>query len=417
MRRLFRPEAIEAQRQSWLGGVQVVRPPSLAVLTVGIALVAAALATFLATADYTRKATVAGVLVPDRGLIRLSASAAGTVLERRAAEGQSVQAGEVLFVVELDRPELDAAAQSQVRRSLDERARSLLDSAEQQSQFLRSQQQALDRRLQSLAAERAQIDTEIALQRQRLALAEQALQRLESLAGEQFISSAQVQAKAEEVLALKAQASALQRQRSALAREAAELEGERTALPITARGARAGIERDLAVLSREAAEQDAQRRIVVRAPQAGTVSAMLVEPGQGVAPGTALASLVPAGATLQAHLYAPSSAVGFVQPGQAVRLRYEAFPYQKFGQQEGRVLQVSRAPLSSRELAAVPWPAADGEAEPLFRITVALEGAPPGPLVAGMRTQADVRLDRRRLAEWLFAPLAGWAERQELAPR
>jgi 3-hydroxyisobutyrate dehydrogenase-like beta-hydroxyacid dehydrogenase len=37
--------------------------------------------------------------------------------------------------------------------------------------------------------------------------------------------------------------------------------------------------------------------------------------------------------------------------------------------------------------------------------------AEPLPLVAGMRLQADVMLERRRLVEWLFAPLAGLGSR------
>ena len=123
-----------------------------------------------------------------------------------------------------------------------------------------------------------------------------------------------------------------------------------------------GLERDLAQANRDAAEQDAEQRLVVRAPQSGTVSTLLAEPGQSVSPASALATLVPEGAVLQAQLFAPSSAIGFVQPGQAVRLRFEAFPYQKFGQQPARVLQVSRTPLAASELAALALPASSGVA-------------------------------------------------------
>ena len=147
------------------------------------------------------------------------------------------------------------------------------------------------------------------------------------------------------------------------------------------------------------------------------LSAVLAEPGQSVAPASALANLVPQGAVLQAQLYAPSSAVGFVRPGQTVRLRLEAFPYQKFGQLEGRVVQVSRTPLAASELAAQTLagvaPGRPGEA--MFRITVGLvdgqAGRWPQPLVAGMRLQADVLLERRRLIEWLFEPLLGLGSR------
>lgn len=410
---LFRPEAVQAQRQQGLGRVQLIRPLSLTVATTGVVVAVLAIGAFLGLAEYTRKAAVAGVLVPDRGLIRIVPSAAGTVLERRIAEGATVRAGDVLFVLAQERSTLDAPAQAQVRRSLAERQRSLQETAQQQVRLLDAQAAALERRLQALDLETAQLDAEAMLQRQRLGLARESLARLEALRGEQFISAAQVQAKSEEVLGLQAAAQALERQRAGLARERVALEGERRDLPLLAQGARGSIERDLAGLAREAAEQDADRRVVIRAPQDGTVTALFAEAGQSVSPPSALASLVPAGAKLQAHLYAPSSAVGFVRPEQAVRVRYEAFPYQKFGHQPGHVLQVSRTPLAPAELAALSLPVArrDGaaEAESLFRITVALDpvAGEAMPLAPGMRLQADVLLERRRLVEWLFEPLLG----------
>lgn len=409
MRLLFRPEAVEAQGQQWLGRVQLVRPLGMDVVTAGVVCFALALMAFLGLAHYTRKASVGGVLVPDRGLIRVVPSARGTVVRRAVVEGQAVHAGDLMFVLALERPTLDAATQQQVQRSLEERQRSLQDSARQQQLLLASQAAALDRRLLALQQELSQIDSEQALQRQRVALAADAQARLESLRDDQFVSQAQVQAKREELLGIRAASQGLERQRTVLQREQAELEGERRNLPLLAQGARGSIERDLAALSREAAEQDADRQVVIRATQAGTVTAVNAEVGQSVSPQSALASLVPAGATLQAQLYAPSSAVGFVRPGQPVHLRYEAFPYQKFGHQPGHVLQVSRTPLAPAEMAALSLPVPQDRDEALFRITVALDPSAGEalPLVPGMRLQADVLLERRRLVEWLFEPLFG----------
>ncbi|KPF52165.1 hypothetical protein D621_12070 [beta proteobacterium AAP51] len=407
-RPLFRPEAVDAQRLQWLGGVQLVRPPSLAWVTAGVVCVALALLAFLSLGQYTRKATANGVVVPDRGLIRLVPAAAGTVVERRVAEGQVVQAGEVLFVLALERPLLSPVAQAEVRRSLDERRRSLADAALAQQALAASRRTALDRRMAALEGELSQIDLEAGLQQQRLRMAEETLARYQSLQAQQFTSAAQTQAKQEELLGLRAAAQGLARQRAALQGEKAELEGERRALPLLAEATLGGLERDLAQANRDAAEQNAEQRLVVRAPQPGTVSTVLAEPGQSVSPASALATLVPQGSQLQAQLFAPSRAIGFVQPGQPVRLRFEAFPYQKFGQQPARVLQVSRTPLAASELAALALPASAGPGtEPLFRITVALEGEPVAVLSAGMRLQADVMLEKRRLIEWLFEPLLG----------
>jgi membrane fusion protein len=258
--------------------------------------------------------TVASLLliVPDLGLIRLVPPVSGTVVERRVAEGQTVRAGDVLFVIALERTTLDSASQAQVQGSLDERRRSLQDAARQQAALSAAEQDSLTRRLRDMKRELDQIEQEAALHRQRVALAQQALARVESLRAENFISPAQLQAKSEELLALQTQAQGLERQRAGLTRERASVESELRSLPMRERGRLGEIERDQATLTREAAEYEGARRVQVRAPHDGTVSALAVETGQTVTPSGALASLVPAGAQLQAHLFAPSGAMGFI---------------------------------------------------------------------------------------------------------
>jgi membrane fusion protein len=420
MSSLFRPEVAEAQRQTWLGQVQLVRPLSLTVFTVGVLCMLALVLAFLFFGEYTRKARIGGVLVPDLGVIRLVPPVQGRVVERHVQEGQAVRSGEVMFVLALESSTLATDVQARVQRSLQERQRSLEEAARQQAVLAEGEMLSLQRRLDEMKREQSQIEAEAALHRQRLALAQQSLERLEALSRDQFISSAQVQTKKEEVIGLQAQAQALERQNAALARDRAVLEGEKRGLPVQLKSRQGAIERDLAALAREAAEQDAVRQVVVRAPQDGTVSSVLAEPGQSVSPASALASLIPAGAQLQAHLFAPSGAVGFLRPQQEVRLRFEAFPYQKFGHQSGHVLQVSRTPLAAPELAGLPLSGPterDGAAEPMFRITVAMDQpdlrafGTTQPLVAGMRMQADVLLERRRLIEWLFAPVLGLTNR------
>ena len=407
---LFRPEAVRAQQQLWLGRVQIARPLPLTWLTAGVVGLAIVTAVFLSLAEYTRKAQAVGLLAPDRGVIRLVPAAPGTVVERHVIEGQTVRAGEVLFVLALDADTRDDASQDTLRRSVAERGRSLDEAARQQRALADSRQSTLARRLEALDGEQARLDAELALHRRRLELAVESQARLRALQSQSFISPAQLQAKDEEVLGLQAQGQALERQRAALDRDRAEIDGERRQVPLQLSAALGEIERGQAELAREGAVQQGVRRITVRALQDGTVGAVLAEPGQSVAAPAALATLVPAGSTLNAQLFAPSRAIGFVKPGQAVRLRFEAFPYQKYGHRDGRVVQVSRTPLSATELATLGG-VGGGGGEPLFRITVALDEATGAqaalPLSAGMRLSADLMLERRRLVEWLFEPLLG----------
>ena len=129
----FRREALDGQRQGWLGSVQVVRPVALSVLAAFVAVAALLVCAYLCLGQYTRKARVGGVLVPDRGLIRLMAPQAATVLEVAAREGATVRAGEVLFVLSVDRATADGDTQAAVQSSLAVRERSLRGSARQQA--------------------------------------------------------------------------------------------------------------------------------------------------------------------------------------------------------------------------------------------------------------------------------------------
>jgi membrane fusion protein len=410
---LFRPEALEHQRQAWLGDMQLLRPLSLRLLTATVLLVLAAVLAFLWWGEYTRKARVAGVLVPDQGVIRLLPPQEAVVLERHAVEGARVARGDVLFVLSLERSSAAGDTQASVQRSLRERERSLADSAAQQALLTQAQAAALDQRLADMRRERGQRLSEALLHKQRLTLAGDALARLESLRRDNFISAAQLQAKHEELLGLQAQLQALEREAAAHERAIAALEAERRELPLRAQAQQGEIQRERAELAQLAAESEAKRRLVVQAPADGVVSAVLAQPGQTVTPTAALASLVPADSQLQAHLYAPSSAVGFVRPDQTVLLRYQAYAYQKFGHQRGRVLQVSRTPLSAADQSALAGAQPQAAHEPLYRITVALDKQQVSAygqdisLVPGMQLDADVLLDRRRLIEWIFEPLLG----------
>ena len=411
---LFRPEVIEGRQQAWLGSIQLVRPVSLAVLTLFVLVAAVLVGIFLVEGRYTRKAHVTGYLVPDRGVVRLVPPQAGLVVQSHVTEGQSVRRGDVLFVLSVDRSTLDGDTQATVLQSLATRRTSLQEAARRAARLREEQGAALDRQLEHMRQELAQQDAEAEVYRQQLALKEQELAQYESLQDGNFVSPAQLRTKRAEMLEARARLRSLAVRRASSLRDMSALEAKRRELPLQTMESLGTIERELASLDEAAAENEARRQVVVRAPEDGVVTAVLAESGHSVSPGTALASLLPADARLEAQLFAPSSAVGFIRPRQEVQLRYQAFPYQKFGHHIGQVLRISRTPLQAAELAVLPLPESLKEApaaEPLYRITVALDQQSVHaygqcqPLVAGMQLDADVMLDRRRLIEWIFEPL------------
>jgi len=117
---LFRREVMEERKVAGLGNVSVMAPPSFAILTAGICAAITALVLFVCLAQFTRKATVAGYLVPDKGLVKVLPPFPGTVVERLVTEGDPVATGDLLYVVVAHRataetPDVDAALIARVR--------------------------------------------------------------------------------------------------------------------------------------------------------------------------------------------------------------------------------------------------------------------------------------------------------------
>ena len=87
-------------------------------------------------------------------------------------------------------------------------------------------------------------------------------------------------------------------------------------------------------------------------------------------------------------------------------LRFQAFPFQRFGSSHGVVKEIARTLISPGD-AQLPV----ALKEPAYRVTVALERqtvlayGKDVPLQDGMLLEADIALDRRRLVEWLFEPV------------
>lgn len=410
---LFRPEVLRHQQSEWLGTI-LVKPRAMNWWFAGLAaLTVLAILLLLFAASYTRKANVSGWLVPQQGMVRVFAPRAAVVSSVLVREGAQVKQGQPL--AQLSTEEQSAAlgdTQAGTVRALEAQRATLEVERLRAQEMVAQQRAALTTRYDTLGREADNLRQEIEVQRKRLALAQQWQQRLGGLQGSGYISEQQVRVAAESALDQAAKLRTLQRGVLSLERERATVRGELEQLPSKMATQEAVIARTLAVNSRELGEVEARRSLVIPAPQSGTVTAVHAHAGTAVGPAAPLLSIVPRGAVLEAHLYAPSQAIGFLHAGQTVLLRYRAYPYQKFGHARGVIASVSRTAMEPSELPAVfTGNTAGTPAEALYRVTVNLERqyvtayGKPAPLQPGMQLDADVLLERRRLFEWVLDPL------------
>ncbi len=408
---LFRPEALEAQRPPQHGAIVLLPGASSRVYAlISLALVTA-LALLVVFGTYTRRSTVTGQLQPTEGLIRLTPSQPGIVIDSKVQAGQSVRKGEVLFVLSGDRVGPDAEDyQRGIATQILARRRSLEDELRRLVQAEADELAQLQRRIGLLRTESQQIVRQGQLQEQRTRSASDALARYQTLFKQGYISRDELMARETDLTEVRSRLEGQRREAIATERELGAAQREVESLRARFVNQRAELERAVLLNKQEYTEIEARRRIVVTAPADGRLTLVQADVGQTADTSRPLAHLMPASASLIARLYVPTRSAGFIDKGTKVLLRYDAFPYQKFGQQVGQVQSVSTAAVGAAELqglAAAP----DTAGQLFFAINVQLPAQTLGAaeqalaLQAGMKVEADLMHETRPLYQWILEPL------------
>jgi membrane fusion protein len=404
---LFRLAAVKQQANRLEGDVIIAQPLSSTVLTASLVAIVGSLISFLALADFNRKETVTGYLQPTAGLAKVYAGRTGVVSQVLVRDGSEVAAGTPLLLIQF--PDQLAEGESLVQSlqaSLQSQQQLLQQRRQQLEQQFTQQQQELQQRQflqQRLLAEQWQ---QLQLLQQRWQLQQQRLERLTALADSGAISKLDLQLQQETTLQIQQQLAELNGSRQQLLANQAQLDGQLQRLPTEHQQQLSLLESEHSRLEQQQLELQGRQQLLLSAPVAGRVTNLIAEPGKTIAAQQPLLTILPSGTALEAVLLVPTRAFGFVQPGQRTRLRFEAFPYQRFGIYEGEVTQTGQAILLPNEL-DMPVPIQ----EPVYRVAVALESqeirayGSSVPLQSGMLLSADIVLEQRSLLSWLLEPI------------
>lgn len=400
---LFRQEIFEARASQPLGNIVLMRPvPMHLAAWVSVALTLA-LCVFLSTAEYTAKVRVSGQIMPAGGAVKVVAPQFGRVFACHVSEGMQVVAGQLLYDLSSERNSGNQNVDALISAGLVEKQRLLHQEQLLATEQLRRRAEALNERHTLTDAGIVRLEEEISLQRQRADSAGRILARYRSLRAEGYVSEMQLMQYESDQGEQLARLQTLERSKLDSLRDrgqtASELEQLRSQIEIGNLQSR----RNHAQLEQEAVEQSARSRFQVLAPTSGIITTLNALAGESVVGGFTLATILPKSGELQGHLLAPSRSIGFVAPGQIVRLRVAAFPHQKFGDVRGTVVYVEQSPISAANMSA--------SVEPVYKIIVRLDRQSISAFgkyhqfLTGMTLEADIRQERRKLISWLFDPV------------
>jgi len=404
---LFRQEALDHQGERFWGSSMALRAPALITLTFLLVFLFSCVLLFLVQGEYIRKEVVAGAIVANRGEVKVRAPVGGTIEVMGAELGGRVGKGGGLLTIHGVSNFSDGMDISQQLFAENEFQQKLLEQLiEDKRAAYPAKWQQLESEQRSLAISVAELEDTIRNEEEIAMLQHSKVTRLSALSNKKHISNADLDLARMENLR---QENALQKTRFSLLNSKSQIEQldhEKYLVMLEYQQQMAELEKGLSELRKQSLQLYSEKERQVISPVTGTISVVYSLPGQAVVPRQPLVAIRPEDTMLEAQLYIPSRSIGFIEPGQKVNLRVEAFPFQKFGMLNAHIKEISGSALLPEESQTVV-----DIKEPYFKVSAILAEqsiqafGKQFVLRPGMQIKADIVLEKRSLLEWLLEPL------------
>lgn len=348
---------------------------------------------FLGRVDQTVNAN--GTLQPVSGKMTVSSPAGGIVRQLFVRDGEMVEKGEVLMVVESEGTK--ARLQSTQKQLalfryenqlfnllLDQQGRFDLSSLPEPPVLIRSEERTRSVQLtvQETSARLALLRTRLASQQRTLALKQELVKSLREVYVSGGIAKFNYLNSVDELQRLESQIAETNQQLTATSGQAARQ------VSVNSRQ----------ILSLEAqfvALQEQQRNLTLRAQQPGEVFNLSVGQGSVIGSGAEVMRIVPDGGGLKAKVFLPNSELGFIKVGMPVKLAVSSFPPGEYGYLKGTVKNIGADAFESTDQQS-----ADRQRANTFPMTIELadnqdKAAILDRLAPGMQVMANIIVRQR----------------------
>ena len=380
-----------------------VTPPHWAARGLAYAIIAIFVVAVIASIVIKLPETVTAnfVLTPTGGADPIKATRQGVVNHVFVTEGLEVNKGDLIATLRSDQTGDRAAELMTVQTQLAGAGESFANAKDKfAAQTLAEEQEA-----RKLAARVEHLDGVVTFKKQQLNLVKQLEASDEKLYREGIVSRVQLAGRQLEVAELAAELERLLAEQTEarvgiekVRSESAVRQADFKEIQRTFKESAATGEIRIAALRSGLAGSDGNE-IRLTAPCSGTILRMHVKnTGAVLHEGEMVAELVCSGETLQAELAIPESGLGKLKTGQGVKLKYDAFPYQRYGVKYGRVSWLSPAATDSTEGSTFRAHVDIAEKQLMVQ-------GQSRPLIAGMSGKAEIVVGNRSLIQFVLEPL------------
>lgn len=410
---LFRDEAVEYQRSKLVGDVILYVPAKYSIIIGICAFIIFLVGVFLVTQEYVTKQRVSGFLIPSSGLTKISVDQPSTIRSLYVSVGDDINQREHLMLVSTEKNSSTGINISdEMFQSFEREKNKIQHRIDMENNNLELKKHHIELAIQNIHGEIDSNRNELKLLENSVKISNLQHEKLKKLAQNGFASKAHADSEELNLIQYQQQLNNLSR---AIESKVKEIEIKRNEINLEQIRSQ-----DMISSLSQRNEQINQQQItisnidgqVIRSPVEGIITSIFEQEGSYLMPGNIAIVIQSRDDPLIAKLAVPSKSIGLIVEDQQVAIYFDAFPYQRFGIFRGTVTKISRNIISPREFSGpLDTP------ESFYFVDVALNKqyieayGKRIPLIAGMKLDAEIALERNTLFEWIISPLKSIARK------
>ncbi|WP_034950739.1 HlyD family secretion protein [Erwinia oleae] len=411
---MYRQEAVEARNKQWSGKALLLSGISSRMVMLFTVIFFFCFLSLIILGSYTRRINVSGEIISSPRAITVFSAQQGFVVSQLVRPGEKVKKGQAIYQIDVSRTTTSGVVSKNRRRNIENQIAVLNNIADKIRQNKKTILETLNRERASYEAA-LQHSSEILNTAQKgLSMMKQNMDNYRSYQRRGLINKDQLISQTALYYQQHNDLLGLRSQNEQNALQILVLQSNLQTQSVDFDNQLNQLEMQKNALTGELTDADASSDLIVTSPVDGWVDTLSVSPGQMVTTGDSLLQIIP-GETRQYELvlWIPDSAVPYLSPGEAINIRYDAFPAEKFGQFPGKILSIARTPASQQEMATYPGAPFRAAEKPQtwYKLVVTPDATHfyyKGRWMGsenGMKATSTLFLEERKLYQWILSPL------------
>ncbi|EMQ6423341.1 HlyD family secretion protein [Salmonella enterica] len=410
---MFRQELLENRKMLWRGRALLLPGiPPLLVISVCIIFLTVFI-TFVIMGSYTRRVNVSGEITTWPRPVNIYSSVQGFIVKQFVTEGQEIRKGEPVYQIDVSRSTSSGVVSDNQRKDIENQIVQIANIISRLEDSKKATLQTLEKQKMQYQEAFERSTAIVRRAEEGIIIMKNNMNNYRTYQKKGLINKDQLTNQT---------ALYYQQQNNLLSLSG---QNEQNALQITSLESQIKIqaadfdnriyqmELQRYELQKELINTDVNGEVIIRALSDGKIDSLSVTVGQMVSAGDSLLQIIPD--KIKDHylvVWAPNDAVPYINPGDRVNIRYEAFPAEKFGQFAATVLLVSKTPASSQEMLTYQGAPKNNQntSVPYYKIVVRpdlQEIRYDGkflPIENGMKAQGTLFLEKRKIYQWMLSP-------------